>query len=63
VRLELDGSFVTDGEADDLNRRRRAAMACFLSLGDGWKDARGALRGAFATALESDPRLRAEKEE
>jgi hypothetical protein len=55
--------FVPDEATTDSNRDRRAAMACFLSQGDGWKDARGALGGAFASLPESAPSLRAGKEE
>jgi len=29
-------------------RERQEAIACFLSASEGWKDAKGALKGAFA---------------
>ena len=38
-------------------------MVCFLSQGEGWRDAKGALGGAFAGRVETGPRLRDGKEE
>jgi hypothetical protein len=30
-------------------RKRQEAIACFLSVSEGWRDAREALKGAFAS--------------
>ncbi len=48
---------------DESSRARHAALACFLSQGDGWRDARGALGGTFAALSEMGPGLRDAKEE
>lgn len=34
-------------------RQRQEAIACFLSASEGWKDAKGTLKGAFATIPEA----------
>ncbi|WP_169731711.1 hypothetical protein [Sphingomonas jaspsi] len=63
----IDGDFEKAGEASvDLAelmlvlssaatagiRDRHDAMACFLSASEGWRDAKGALKGTFAGLAE-----------
>jgi hypothetical protein len=35
--------------AKRVEQERQDAIACFLSASEGWKDARGTLKGAFAS--------------
>ena len=35
--------------ANRAERERQDAIACFLSASEGWKDAKGRLKGAFAS--------------
>jgi hypothetical protein len=63
VGLDFETLFQVDDRTGEKQRARHAAMACFLSQGDGWRDAKGALAGAFATLAKEDPRLRSAKEE
>ena len=43
------------------SRKRQEAIACFLSASEGWMDAKGALKGAFAT-ISGAVRLTGDKE-
>ena len=58
----MDTLFNPDESPADSERERRAAIACFLSHGEGWRDAKGALGGAFAGPAPAMPGLRREKE-
>jgi hypothetical protein len=64
----FDGNFEAAGEAkldvDELlsaltgasgraRKERQEAIACFLSASEGWKDAKEALNGTFASVLKS----------
>ena len=44
--VELLSALASTASAE--KRQRQEAIACFLSASEGWKDARGALKGAFA---------------
>ena len=57
--LSLDDLLTLLGSgADGADRSRQDAIACYLSGGDGWKDAMKALGGRFA---EEEARLRERK--
>jgi len=59
----LDSLFDGVPGSDESSRARHAALACFLSHGDGWRDARGTLGGTFALLSETAPGLEGAKEE
>ena len=43
------------GARDGRCSERKAAIACYLSGGDGWRQAKGLLDGAFAADVVKDP--------
>lgn len=42
------------GARDERGTQRKAAIACYLSGGDGWLKAKGLLDGAFAADVVKD---------
>lgn len=49
TRLEIDELLVALSASANLGREERQdAIACFLSVSEGWKDARETLKGTFA---------------
>ena len=49
ARLDIDELLsVLSGESNLGKEERQDAIACFLSVSEGWKDARDSLKGAFA---------------
>ena len=51
ARLDIDELFSAfPGAGEAVARGRQDAIACFLSASEGWEDAKGELRGTFATA-------------
>ena len=50
ARLDVDELLSALGAASNLGREERQdAIACFLSVSEGWKDARTTLKGTFAS--------------
>ena len=50
ARLDIDELLTALSAAANLGREdRQDAIACFLSVSEGWKDARRTLKGAFAS--------------
>ena len=50
TKLEIDELLSVLSSTAHLNREERQdAIACFLSVSEGWKDAKGTLKGAFAS--------------
>ncbi|MCL6741119.1 hypothetical protein LZ518_08245 [Sphingomonas sp. RB56-2] len=50
AKLDVDELLSALGAASNLGREERQdAIACFLSVSEGWKDARATLKGTFAT--------------
>ena len=50
ARLDIDELLSALSSSAHLGREERQdAIACFLSVSEGWKDARGTLKGAFAS--------------
>ena len=50
AKLDIDELLSVLAAASNLGREERQdAIACFLSVSEGWKDARDSLKGAFAT--------------
>ena len=49
ARLDIDELLTALSAASNLGREdRQDAIACFLSVSEGWKDARATLKGTFA---------------
>ena len=49
ARLDIDELLSVLSSSANLGREERQdAIACFLSVSEGWKDARDTLKGAFA---------------
>jgi hypothetical protein len=49
ARLDIDELLSALSAASNLGREERQdAIACFLSVSEGWKDARASLKGTFA---------------
>jgi hypothetical protein len=49
ARLDIDELLKVLSNSADLGREERQdAIACFLSASEGWREAKGTLRGAFA---------------
>ena len=49
TKLEIDELLSVLSSSAHLGREERQdAIACFLSVSEGWKDAKGTLKGAFA---------------
>jgi hypothetical protein len=50
ARLDIDELLKVLSNSADLGREERQdAIACFLSASEGWREAKGTLRGAFAS--------------
>ena len=50
AKLDVDELLSALASASNLGREgRQDAIACFLSVSEGWKDARATLKGTFAT--------------
>ena len=50
AKLDVDELLSALASASNLGREERQdAIACFLSVSEGWKDARATLKGTFAT--------------
>jgi hypothetical protein len=50
ARLGIDELLKVLSNSADLGREERQdAIACFLSASEGWREAKGTLRGAFAS--------------
>ena len=50
AKLDVDELLSVLASASNLGREERQdAIACFLSVSEGWKDARATLKGTFAT--------------
>jgi len=50
AKLDIDELLLALSAASNLGREERQdAIACFLSVSEGWKDARATLKGTFAT--------------
>jgi hypothetical protein len=50
AKLDIDELLSALTAASNLGRdERQDAIACFLSVSEGWKDARDSLKGTFAT--------------
>ena len=50
AKLDIDELFSAfPGAGEAVARGRQDAIACFLSASEGWQEAKGALRGAFAS--------------
>ena len=54
-RYERDFEAAGDAPPGAVPDDQRAAIACFLSAGEGWSDAVKALRGAFASGAVITP--------
>ena len=51
TKLDIDELFSAfPGAGEAVARGRQDAIACFLSAGEGWEDAKETLRGSFAAA-------------
>lgn len=51
AKLDVDELFAAlPGAGEAIARGRQDAIACFLSAGEGWEDAKDKLRGSFAAA-------------
>jgi hypothetical protein len=51
AKLDIDELFSAfPGAGEAVARGRQDAIACFLSAGEGWEDAKDRLRGSFAAA-------------
>jgi hypothetical protein len=54
AKLDIDELFSAfPGAGEAVASGRQDAIACFLSASEGWEEARGALRGAFAPAAKA----------
>ena len=50
AKLDVDELLAALSAASNLGREERQdAIACFLSVSEGWKDARDSLKGTFAS--------------
>lgn len=50
TKLEIDELLSVLSSSSNLGREERQdAIACFLSVSEGWKDAKGTLKGTFAS--------------
>jgi len=50
AKLDIDELLLALSAASNLGREERQdAIACFLSVSEGWKDARATLKGTFAS--------------
>ena len=54
AKLDIDELFSAfPGAGEAVARGRQDAIACFLSASEGWEEARGTLKGAFAAAAKA----------
>ena len=58
-RFERDFGAAREAPPGALPDDQRAAIACYLSAGEGWREALKALRGAFASGSAATPAARA----
>ena len=62
AKLDIDELLSALASTSAANAKARAdAVACFLSASEGWRDARAALKGAFAS-LPQGPWLTGDKD-
>ena len=53
AKLDVDELLsALSGTAGAGQRERQEAIACFLSASEGWKDAKGRLKGTFASTVK-----------
>jgi len=55
VAMDASELLAALGARDGRCSERKAAIACYLSGGDGWRQAKGLLDGAFAADVVKDP--------
>jgi hypothetical protein len=54
TKLDIDELFSAfPGAGEAVARGRQDAIACFLSASEGWQEAKGSLKGTFATAAKA----------
>ena len=54
AKLDVDELLsALSGSSGAGQRERQEAIACFLSASEGWRDAKGRLKGTFASAVRA----------